>query len=71
MFCVAGEAGKELYVKNTVDLRNVRNSELIMRLETDVVTPNESFYTDHMGLQVRLLFIIDGLLKSENDFFSY
>lgn len=47
----AGHAGRSLEISNLVDISSEVNSELAMRLGTDVANSNR-FYTDLNGFQV-------------------
>lgn len=44
---------RALEIENTVDIRHSTNTELAMRIESDVVNSNGEFFTDLNGFQVK------------------
>lgn len=49
--CV-GPLGAAVNVQNVVDIRLWNNTELVWRLETDILNHDGTFYTDLNGFQV-------------------
>lgn len=43
---------RSLDIRNTLDIRDTRNFELVMRIETNIQNKDKEFFTDLNGFQV-------------------
>ncbi|XP_038058190.1 alpha-mannosidase 2-like isoform X2 [Patiria miniata] len=57
----AGVDSRILDIRNVVDIRSVRNQELIMRLKSSVENPDRIYYTDLNGFQLQQRKTLDKL----------
>ncbi|XP_030828372.1 alpha-mannosidase 2x isoform X2 [Strongylocentrotus purpuratus] len=56
-----GADGTALSIKNILDIRNMQNKELVMRIKSDVRNSDRVFYTDLNGFQMQKRKILDKL----------
>ncbi|XP_022090706.1 alpha-mannosidase 2-like [Acanthaster planci] len=62
----AGVDSRVLDIRNVVDIRSVRNQELIMRLKSNVQNPDRIYYTDLNGFQLQQRKTLDKLPLQAN-----
>ncbi|XP_052824584.1 alpha-mannosidase 2 isoform X2 [Octopus bimaculoides] len=52
LYDVPGLQRHALHIENTVNIKSFRDREVIMRLQTDIKNPNQTFFTDQNGFQM-------------------
>ena len=52
-----GSLGQQIHLENIVDLRNMRNDELVMRISSYIRNLDRKFYTDTNGFHVSTYFM--------------
>lgn len=53
IYSVSGPEGRTVEIQNKVDIKNLVNKELVMRIKSNIKNSNREFYTDLNGFQMQ------------------